>query len=159
MIRATTLLVLALALATTAQARSKPKAPPAEPSILEPADPAHHTASAPRQPAPAPTLRELNAASEAQVRSRLGAPDIARSEGTGAFWTYRLKTCALFVYFRSENGQPLAVSGAAAGPHRRGQTAPKLETCLAEFRERGDVSHTDDPIQAILDLPGADKQP
>ena len=157
MIRATAILGLVLALTLTAAAHAKPKAKPAEPSILVPAGPP--PAPPPPPPPPAPTVRELTAANEAQVRARLGAPDVARREGAGAFWTYRFKSCALFVYFRAEDGQPLKVTGAAAGPRRRGQSTPKVEACLAQYRDRGEVAAADDPIQAILDLPGGDQQP
>ena len=85
-------------------------------------------------PGPSQAFGGLAALSEAQARARLGAPDIARSEGFGAMWTYRLPDCALFVFFRSAAGQPLRVSGASAGPRRRGQTPPSVETCIAEAR-------------------------
>ncbi len=74
----------------------------------------------------------LLALSEDQTRARLGVPDLARSEGAGAMWTYRLNDCALFVFFRAAGGQPLKVSGAAAGQRRRGQPIITLEACIAE---------------------------
>lgn len=140
-----------LMLAGAAEARPKPQPQPAAPSILEPAAPPPKPVE-PAKP-PAPTLRELTAASEAQVRARLGAPDVARDEGAGAFWTYRLKSCALFVFFRTEDGHGLRMSGAQAGPRRRGQSAPSVEACLKQFSEPRDVAAADDPIQAILDQP------
>jgi len=85
-------------------------------------------------PGPGQAFGGLAALSEAQARARLGAPDIARSEGSGAMWTYRLPDCALFVFFRSAAGQPLRVSGASAGPRRRGQAPPSVEACIAEVR-------------------------
>jgi len=141
-----------LTAAGAAEARPKPQPKAEAPSILQPAGPAPQPAEPPR-PKP-PSLAELSAASEAQVRARLGAPDVARNEGAGAFWTYRLKSCALFVFFHTEDGHGLRVSGAQAGPRRRGQPAPSVEACLKQFGEPRDVAAADDPIQAILDAPG-----
>ena len=81
---------------------------------------------------PMPAFGGLAALNEADARSRLGPPDIARSEGDGAMWTYRLTDCALFVFFRSAPGQVLKISGVSAGPRRRGQAPPPVETCIAE---------------------------
>ena len=85
-------------------------------------------------PGPMPAFGGLAALSEAQARARLGPPDIARSEGAGAMWTYRLPDCALFLFFRAGAGagQTLHVSGASAGPRSRGQTPLAVEACIAE---------------------------
>jgi hypothetical protein len=83
-------------------------------------------------PAPAAAYGGLATLNEAEARARLGQPDISRNEGAGAMWTYRMPDCALFVFFRSASGQPLRVSGAAAGPRRRGQAPVPVETCIAE---------------------------
>jgi hypothetical protein len=74
----------------------------------------------------------LLGSSEMGARTRLGEPDIARVEGQGALWTYRLPDCALFVFFRGPQGQPLKVSGAASGPRRRGQAPLPVEGCIAQ---------------------------
>lgn len=148
--RALSIAVLALAVGA-GPAWAKPKPKPAEPSILEPAAPAR--TPDPPKPKP-PTQHELTQASEAQVRARLGAPDVARAEGAGGLWTYRFRSCALMVFFRREGGQPLKVSGFSVGPRRRGQTAPSIDGCMAQVLDaREDPSQADDPIQAILDAP------
>ena len=73
----------------------------------------------------------LNGLAEAAVRAKLGDPALARTEGAGAFWTYRLRTCVLFVYF-ADAGQGLRVSGAAAGPRRHGDPTPDVASCIIE---------------------------
>ena len=74
-------------------------------------------------------------ATTAQIRSRLGAPDVAHAEGRGAFWTYRLPDCALFVFFQDE-GKGLKVSGLSSGPRKRGQAAAPTEDCLTAAEDR-----------------------
>ena len=74
-------------------------------------------------------LQTLANATQAQVRAKFGDPDVARSEGDGAFWTYQLPDCALFVFFRKE-AKVLRVSGLSAGPRRRGEPAPETAECL-----------------------------
>jgi hypothetical protein len=69
--------------------------------------------------------------SEADVRARLGDPQIARREAGGAMWTYRGETCALFVFFKAQGREGLRVSGAAAGPRQRGQANPNVDACIA----------------------------
>jgi len=75
-------------------------------------------------------LGRLLRATPATVRERLGDPDVARAEGKGAFWTYRLPHCALFLFFR-EGPKGLRVTGASTGPRRRGESAPTVAACLA----------------------------
>ena len=117
--------------AAAARPRHKPPAAAPAPKAATPAAP---EADAADPAAPTPAFGGLAALSEAQARARLGPPDIARSEGSGAMWTYRLPDCALFVFFRSTGGQPLKVSGASAGPRRRGQTPLPVEACIAQAR-------------------------
>ncbi len=83
-----------------------------------------------------PPFHGLLAASETEVKTRLGAPDIARTEGAGAMWTYRLPDCALFVFFKSARGEALKVSGAASGPRVRGRAPPPVNECVAEALDR-----------------------
>ena len=63
------------------------------------------------QPGVGQRFHGLLAADQAEVRARIGAPDVERSEGAGAMWTYRLPECALFVFFRVPKG---AAPGLAA---------------------------------------------
>jgi hypothetical protein len=106
------------------------------------------------KPAERARIAELFDRFEAQVRARLGAPDVARAEGAGGLWTYRFRGCALMVFFRREGGQVLRVSGFSAGPRRRGQATPTVDGCMAQALDaREDPSQADDPIQAILDAP------
>lgn len=86
--------------------------------------------------APAAQPKKLTAAAlvgrdEAAVKAQLGEPALARAEGAGALWTYRLPDCALFVYFQRDGAQPLKVSGASSGPLARGASAPETDACLA----------------------------
>lgn len=69
--------------------------------------------------------------SEAEVRRRLGDPAIARREAGGAMWTYREEACALFVFFKAQGREGLRVSGAAAGPRKRGQPTLDTDQCIA----------------------------
>src|ERR1041385_8590336 len=62
-------------------------------------------------------------ATQAQVKARFGEPDVARAEGSGAFWTYRLPDCALFVFFHKA-AKGLRVSSVTAGPRKRGDATP-----------------------------------
>jgi hypothetical protein len=78
-----------------------------------------------------PSVKLLLGAGEAEARIRLGAPDIARREAGGAVWTYTRPNCALFLFFRPSGREGLRVVGANAGPRRRGEAAPSVETCLA----------------------------
>jgi hypothetical protein len=84
-------------------------------------------------PAPKGLSGLLHAGPE-RVKARLGDPAIARAEGRGAFWTYRGPRCALYIFFRDEGGG-LKVSGAAAGPRRRGVAYPELDACIAELEQ------------------------
>ena len=92
------------------------------------------------QPAAAQRFHGLMAADQTEVRARIGAPDVARSEGAGAMWTYRLPDCALFVFFRGPKGAPAdapaRVSGAASGPRVRGQKPLQVNDCIAEGMSR-----------------------
>jgi hypothetical protein len=90
----------------------------------------------PRASRPQVTLAGLDGATEAETRTRIGAPDLARTEGLGALWTYRLENCALLVFFRSEGGGPRRLSGALSSPRRRGETPPTVDACLAEAAAR-----------------------
>ena len=87
-------------------------------------------------PGRTPPFHGLLAATETEVTGRLGAPDLARAEGAGAMWTYRLPDCALFVFFRRAAPEGLKVSGAASGPRMRGRNPPPVNECLAEAFER-----------------------
>ena len=72
--------------------------------------------------------------SEAEVRALLGEPHVAWREDKAAMWTYRGGACALYVYFRAAGREGMRVTGASAGPRRRGEPAPGLEACLADAR-------------------------
>lgn len=86
----------------------------------------------PRAPAKAATF-PLARATPAEVKAWLGEPAVANEEGKGAFWTYRLEDCALMVFFKDE-GAGLKVSGVAAGPRRRTETAPDAEACITNAK-------------------------
>ena len=78
--------------------------------------------------------RGLVGRSEAQLRAELGPPHVARREDRAAMWTYRTGSCALYVYLRAAGREGLQVTGASAGPRRRGEAAPGVDACLAEAR-------------------------
>lgn len=82
-------------------------------------------------PAPAAGATALVGAGEADVRTRLGQPDVARREGRGAMWTYRRPTCSVFVFFQDRPGEGLKVSSVSAGPRSLSEAAPSLDACLA----------------------------
>ena len=109
----------------TAKSKAKPKPSP---------DEAAASVRAPRasEAPPSLPLAGLLSANEAEARARLGPPDLARTEASGAMWTYRLPDCALFVFFKAAEGQPLRVSGAATGPRRRGQPPAGVDACIAQ---------------------------
>jgi len=104
-------------------------------TVKHPSDPKKQAVS-PSAKAPSETARGLtgllNAGPE-RVKARLGDPAIARAEGKGAFWTYRAPRCALYIFFKDQGG--LKVSGAAAGPRKRGVPYPDLDVCLAELEQ------------------------
>ncbi len=105
------ILVLALSVSTAAMAASsKSKEPPAEPETRSGAE-------------------ALVNATQAQVKARFGEPDVARAEGSGAFWTYRLPDCALFVFFHKES-KGLRVSSVTSGPLKRGDATPDTAACV-----------------------------
>lgn len=79
---------------------------------------------------PSSELGALMHATGAQVRARLGDPDVARAEGKGGFWTYRLPHCALFLFFH-EGPKGLRVTGASTGPRKRGEPLLEVRACLA----------------------------
>lgn len=93
--------------------------------------------SAPRRAEPEAATEEedgglgpLFHAPTSAVRERLGDPDVSRAEGKGAFWTYRLPNCALFVFFH-ESPRGLRVTGASTGPRKRGEPPMTVQQCLA----------------------------
>ncbi|MBX7250198.1 MAG: hypothetical protein K1X35_14285 [Caulobacteraceae bacterium] len=69
---------------------------------------------------------------EARLKAALGSPELARSEGQGAMWTYRLKSCALHVFLARDATGALRVKGASSGPLKRGVPAPSVDACVAE---------------------------
>ena len=139
--------VVALA-ATSADARPRKK---------KPAPPAPAAAPAPL-PVPAapliPSLATLVSNSEDDVKAKLGVPDIARREGASALWTYAWPDCALLVYFKSPDGRTLRVSGASAGPRRRGQATPTVDACIAQNHDKPRDAKGSEAIDALLANPG-----
>lgn len=126
MIRALLALALASAPLTTAAQAVTPR-----PEITPATAPPPPVLPAPAPPArPAPPPNSLTGQSEVQVRARLGQPPVARREAGGALWTYATDACALMVFFRVQGREGLRVSGASAGPRRRGQPNPDTEACI-----------------------------
>jgi hypothetical protein len=115
----------------------KLKAPKAKPP---PAAPDTAGAKLVEPPSVGHPFHGLMQAETSEVRTRLGAPDVARGEGAGAMWTYRLPDCALFVFFKAPKhapaDAPARVSGAASGPRVRGQRPLPVNDCIAEAMNR-----------------------
>ncbi len=115
-----TLPLFAVALLAVVPARAGDKPPPHRSETTDAADAAEDDTG----------LGRLFHAAPAAVRERLGDPDVARAEGKGAFWTYRLPHCALFLFFH-EGPKGLRVTGASTGPRRRGEPLLSVPACLA----------------------------
>lgn len=69
---------------------------------------------------------------EARLKGVLGDPFLARNEGQGSLWTYRLKSCSLMVYLSRDGSGVLKVKGGSAGPLVRGAPTPSVDACVAE---------------------------
>lgn len=69
---------------------------------------------------------------EARLKAALGQPSLARNEGQGALWTYRLRSCALHVFLARDASGALRVKGASSGPLKRGAATPPVDACVAE---------------------------
>ncbi len=106
------------------------KSAPPRPAPSKPAAP--KAGETPRAAPPKTTAASLVGLTEAEARTKLGAPDAVNAEGRGAMWTYRLDDCALFVFFKAEDDKPLKVSGTASGARRRGEATLSVDRCLAE---------------------------
>jgi hypothetical protein len=73
---------------------------------------------------------------ERELRAALGEPDLQRSEGDGALWTYRLPQCALLVFMHRAGGQEFKVSGTQSSPLQRGGAVPDVDACLKAAASR-----------------------
>jgi len=134
MARAALAIVLILTAAAAAPATGRAKASEeASPKPASPMPGETRRAAVTDQHKAVPSLLGLT---EAEARARLGAPDAARDEGSGAMWTYRLDDCALFVFFKAEDDKPMKVSGTASGARRRGEAAPPVQGCIADALKR-----------------------
>lgn len=78
------------------------------------------------------TAGRADAASQREVERVLGAPDIARREGAGAAWTYRLENCALLLLFSADTRNEMRLSEVHPSARRSGAAAPSLEQCATE---------------------------
>ena len=128
--------VAAAALVAQGAAHAARQDAPASSDSVDLLPPASSHASKP------PAFHGLMGGSEADVTQRLGPPDLARAEGKGAMWTYRLPDCALFVFFRRAAPEGLKVSGAASGPRTRGRNPPPVNECLNEALSRHPAAPT-----------------
>ncbi len=81
------------------------------------------------------TAGRANAASQRDVERVLGAPDIARQEGAGAAWTYRLENCALLMLFAADTRNEMRLTEVHPSA-RNGGTAPSLDQCATEASAR-----------------------
>ena len=144
MVRTLALIVGVAAAALVAQGAARAARQDAAPTSdsLDLLPPSSHAAKP--QAGRAPSFHGLLGTSEAEVVSRLGAPDLSRAEGKGAMWTYRLPDCALFVFFRRSPAEGLKVSGAASGPRTRGRNPPPVNECLTGAMSR----HAAEPPRA-----------
>jgi len=99
--------------------------------VLGAGGPALAQVDAADEDAPAVTDSHLSGLDAAGVRLRLGEPALAREEGAGALWTYRLNRCVLFVAF-ADDGAGLRVTALSSGPRRHGEAQPETLACLRE---------------------------
>lgn len=79
-----------------------------------------------------PSFSALIGFDETRLKGVLGPPALARDEGQGAMWTYRLKNCALHVFLARDASGSLRVKAGSAGPLVRGGAAPTVDACVAE---------------------------
>ena len=82
------------------------------------------------------SFQNLVGADDAGLKRALGEPETARAEGQGALWTYRLDSCALYVFLARDSAGVLRVKGGSTGPLVRGAPAPALDACVAEAARR-----------------------
>ena len=83
------------------------------------------------------TLAGMVGRSDSDLKSSLGEPDVRRTEGDGALWTYRMPTCSLLVFLRRPAaGEAFKVTGAQAGPLGRGEALPDVDACLKSGANR-----------------------
>jgi len=153
--RAVRLLALtaALTLATGGAVSAKPKKPKTPPTPAAAAAAPAPPAKPPEPPKPViPTLATLMSVPDAEVKTTLGVPDITHREEKSAMWTYTWQDCALMVFFKSDDGRVFRVSGATAGPRRRGQAAPGVDACLAENHDKP-AKQDEAAIDALLGSP------
>jgi hypothetical protein len=134
MIRA--LLVILIALTAAAIAPASGHAKSSQDAASKPASPKPGETRRAAGADQSKTVTTLLGLTEAEAKAKLGAPDAARDEGSGAMWTYRLDDCALFVFFKAEDDKPLKVSGTASGARRRGEAAPPVQGCIADALKR-----------------------
>ncbi len=80
------------------------------------------------------TVGSLVNRSDAELRSTLGTPDLQRTEGDGALWTYRLPSCSLMVFLHRSAGATFKVTGATSGPLASGGAYPDADACLRGVR-------------------------
>jgi hypothetical protein len=99
----------------------------------------------PRASAPSAALAQMlasagraDAPSQAMVERTFGAPDIARRDGAGGAYTYRLESCALLLLFTPDARGEMRLAEANSGARRGGMAAPSLEQCAAELAARGE---------------------
>ena len=85
---------------------------------------------------PVTAFQPLVGADEAGLKRALGDPETARNEGQGGLWTYRLRTCALYVFLARDSAGVMRVKGGSTGPLVRGAPAPALDACVAEAAQR-----------------------
>jgi hypothetical protein len=69
---------------------------------------------------------------EARLKNVLGQPFLARDEGLGSLWTYRLRSCALHIFLARDEAGVLKVKGGSSGPLTRGAASPSVDACVAE---------------------------
>ena len=82
------------------------------------------------------TVAAMVGLDETRLKAAIGQPSLARNEGQGAMWTYRLRSCALHVFLARDAAGALRVKGASAGPLKRGAATPPVDACVAEARAR-----------------------
>lgn len=84
--------------------------------------------------APVFVLKEIENRSLSEIEAVLGAPDLTRVEGEGAFHRYDLAACGVVIVFYPDSQGSRFAQHIEAVSSVAGEEAPDLDACLAAGR-------------------------